>query len=49
VSFSADGRTLVTGADDFTMRWWSVDAGQEMIRFENVDPSGSLQVKQQLC
>jgi len=36
VSFSSDGKTLITFSDDRTMRWWSVATGKEMLLFENV-------------
>ena len=34
--FSSDGKTLITGNFDLTMRWWSVATGQEMLLFPNV-------------
>ncbi len=36
VAFSADGKTLVTGGDDGTIRWWHVATCKEMLWFEDV-------------
>jgi hypothetical protein len=35
VTFSTDGKTLVTGGDDSTIRWWNLATRKEMLLFED--------------
>ena len=37
-SFSADGKTLITSGADFTLRFWSVAAGQEILLLHQALP-----------
>jgi WD40 repeat protein len=34
LAFSPDGRRILAGAEDGTMRLWDLDTGREMRRFE---------------
>ena len=48
VGFSPDGKLLVSGAGDLTLRLWSVEGGREIRRMEGAhsDPVASVALSQ---
>src|SRR5207248_1159618 len=38
VAFTPDGKSLLTGADDHTLRLWNLDTGRETARAGHADP-----------